>query len=56
MAAVVPAVDQSWNSGLSSAVSTLLAIITTPFYISAVVLYYFDLRVRKERYDFGVVQ
>ena len=56
VAAVAPAVDQSWNSGLNSAVSNLLSIITTPFYISAVVLYYFDLRVRKERYDFGVVQ
>ena len=54
--ALVPAVDQSWKSGLNSAVSTLLSIITTPFYISAIVLYYFDLRVRKERYDFGVVQ
>ena len=54
--ALAPAVDQSWKSGFSSAVSTLLAIITTPFYISAIVLYYFDLRVRKERYDFGVVQ
>ena len=56
VAAVVPAVDQSWNSGLNSAVSNLLTIITTPFYISAIVLYYYDLRVRKERYDFGVVQ
>ena len=54
--ALAPAVDQSWKSGFSSAVSTLLAIITTPFYISAIVLYYFDLRVRKERYDFGAVQ
>ena len=56
VAAVAPAVDQSWNSGLNSAVSNLLSIITTPFYVSAIVLYYFDLRVRKERYDFGVVQ
>ena len=56
VAAVAPAVDQSWNSGLNSAVSNLLSIITTPFYISAIVLYYFDLRVRKERYDFEVVQ
>ena len=54
--ALVPAVDQSWKSGLNSAVSNLLSIITTPFYISAIVLYYFDLRVRKERYNFGVVQ
>ena len=54
--ALAPALDQSWKSGFSSAVSTLLSIITTPFYISAIVLYYFDLRVRKERYNFGVVQ
>ena len=56
VAAVAPAVDQSWNSGFNSAVSNLLSIITTPFYISAIVLYYYDLRVRKERYDFGAVQ
>ena len=40
--------------GFNDAVSKLLSIITTPFYITAIVLYYFDLRVRKERYDFGV--
>ena len=56
VAAVVPAVDQSWKIGLNYSVWKLLSIITTPFYISAIVLYYFDLRVRKERYDFGVVQ
>ena len=54
--ASAPAVDQSWKSGLNSAVSNLLSIITRPFYISAIVLYYYDLRVRKERYDFGAVQ
>ena len=54
--ALAPAVDQSWKSGFNYAVSKLLSIITTPFYVSAIVLYYFDLRVRKERYDFGVVQ
>ena len=53
--ALVPAVDQSWKSGLNSAVSNLLSIITRPFYISAIVLYYYDLRVRKERYEFEVV-
>ena len=54
--ALAPAVDQSWKIGLNYAVWKLLSIITTPFYVSAIVLYYFDLRVRKERYDFGVVQ
>ena len=56
VAAVVPAVDQSWKTGLNYAVWKLLSIIATPFYVTAIVLYYFDLRVRKERYDFGVVQ
>ena len=54
--ALVPSVDQSWKSGLNSAVSNLLSIITTPFYVSAIVLYYYDLRLRKEKYDFEVVQ
>ena len=54
--AVAPSVDQSWKSGLNYAVWKLLSIIATPFYVSAIVLYYFDLRVRKERYDFEVVQ
>ena len=49
---LIPALDQSWKTGISSAVSTLTSIITTPFYVIAIVLYYFDLRVRRERYDF----
>ena len=53
---LIPAVDQSWKTGFSYAVSKLSSIITTPFYITAVVLYYFDLRVRKERYEFEVEQ
>ena len=56
VAALAPAVDHSWQSGSNYAVSNLLSIITRPFYISAIVLYYYDLRVRKERYDFEVVQ
>ena len=56
VAALAPAVDHSWQSGSNYAVSNLLSIITTPFYVSAIVVYYFDLRVRKERYDFGAVQ
>ena len=54
--ALVPAVDQSRMFGLSFAVSKLIDIIVVPFYVTAIVLYYFDLRVRKEKYDFGVVQ
>ena len=53
---LIPGVDQSWKTGFSYAVSKLSSIITTPFYITAVVLYYFDLRVRKERYEFEVEQ
>ena len=53
---LVPAVDQSWKTGISEAVSTLTSIITTPFYVIAIVLYYYDRRVRKEMYDFGVAQ
>ncbi len=54
--ALFPAADQSRMFGLSFAVSKLLSILTTPFYICAVVLYYLDLRVRKEKYDFEVEQ
>ena len=53
---LVPALDQSWKTGFSYAASKLSSIITTPFYVAAIVLYYFDLRVRKEKYDFEVVQ
>ena len=52
---LLPAIDTSSRLGLSSAITYLLSILTTPFYICAVVLYYFDLRVRKEKYDFEVV-
>ena len=55
-ASLLPAYDQSTQAGFNDAVSKLLSIITTPFYVTAIVLYYFDLRVRKERYDFGAVQ
>jgi len=53
---LIPVVDQSWKTGFSYAASKLSSIITTPFYVSAIVLYYFDLRLRKEKYDFEVVQ
>ena len=49
---VFPAIDESSKAGFSGAASILLTIFTTPFYVTAVVLYYFDLRVRKEKYDF----
>ena len=53
---LIPAVDQSWKTGIGYAVSELSSIITTPFYVIAIVLYYFDLRVRREKYDFGIAQ
>ncbi len=52
---LLPAVDTSSRLGLSSTITYLLSILTTPFFICAVVLYYFDLRLRKEKYDFDVV-
>lgn len=53
---LIPAVDQSWKTAFSFAASKLSSIITTPFYVTAIVLYYYDLRLRKERYDFEVAQ
>ena len=43
-------------ASFDSTVSNLVAIFITPFHVTAIVLYYFDLRVRKEKYDFEVVQ
>ena len=54
--ALVPELDQSKMFGFSFAVSKLMFIIAMPFHVTAVVLYYFDLRVRKEKYDFEVPQ
>lgn len=53
--ALVPEFDQARMFGLSFAVSKLLYIIAAPFHVAAVVLYYFDLRVRKEKYDCEVL-
>ena len=54
--ALVPTVNQSSMFGFNFAFSKLMFIIAMPFYVIAVVLYYFDLRVRKEKYDFEVPQ
>lgn len=54
--ALLPANDQSTQFGLSNAVSHLLTIFIIPFQVTAIVLYYFDLRVRKEKHRFEVVQ
>ena len=53
---LAPAADQSRMFGFNYAFSKLLSIISAPFYVTVFVLYYFDLRVRKEQYDFEVVQ
>ena len=52
---LAPAADQAGMFGFNYAVSKLMFIIAAPFYVSAIVLYYFDLRVRKEKYDSGIV-
>ena len=51
--ALLPTYDQLMPASFDSTVSRLVAIFITPFHVTAIVLYYFDLRVRKERYDFG---
>ena len=51
-----PAADQSKMFGFNYALSKLLSIISAPFHVTVFVLYYFDLRVRKENYSFEVVQ
>lgn len=53
-APLLPVIDQSTQTGLNDAVSNLLSIFLTPFYVTALVLYYYDLRVRTYRYNFGV--
>ena len=49
---LLSAYDQSTQAGFNSFVSNLLDIFIMPFYVTVIVLYYFDLRVRKEKYDF----
>jgi len=55
-AALLPSYDPSTQFGFNNAVSNLLDIFIMPFYVTALVVYYFDLRVRKEKYSFEVVQ
>ena len=54
--ALVPSVDQSRIFGFNFTFSKLMFIFAMPFYVTAIVLYYFDLRLRKEKYDFEVPQ
>lgn len=50
---LLPNLDQELLAGLNSSIGILASIFIMPFYTTAYVLYYFDLRVRKEKYDFG---
>ncbi len=45
--------DRELQDGLYISIAILAPIFIMPFYTTAYVLYYFDLRVRKEKYDFG---
>ena len=49
----LPSLDQELLDGLNSSIGILASIFIMPFHTTAYVLYYFDLRVRKEKYDFG---
>ena len=51
IAIVLPTNAIELTLGLSTALSSLFSIIGTPFYIGAVVLLYYDLRIRNESYD-----
>ena len=51
--ALLPSLAQKLLDGLNSSIGILASIFIVPFYTTAYVLYYFDLRVRKEKYDFG---
>ena len=48
---VLPTSAFELTMGLSTALSSLFSVIGTPFYIGAVVLLYYDLRIRGESYD-----
>lgn len=45
---LLPGLDQELLDGLNGAIGILALIFTVPFYTTAYVLYYFDLRVRKD--------
>lgn len=49
--AVMPTAAIGLATSLSTAVSSLLSVLGTPFFTTALVLLYYDLRVRREGYD-----
>ena len=53
---LLPSLDQELLGGLSSSIGILVSIFIVPLYTTAYVLYYFDLRTRKERYDLGGIR
>lgn len=48
---LLPTTAFGWGVGISSAFSSLFSVVWTPFFSCAVVLLYYDLRVRAENYD-----
>ena len=52
---LLPGQEQKLLDGLTSSIGILASLFVLPFHTTACVLYYFDLRIRKEKYDFGVI-
>ncbi len=48
---VLPSAGFGLATGITSAISSIFTVVWTPFYACAVVLLYYDLRVRSESYD-----
>ena len=53
---LLPGLDQELLYGVNSSIGILASIFIVPLYTTAYVLYYFDLRVRKEKYDYGGIK
>ena len=53
---LLPGLDQKLLDGLNRSIGILASIFIMPFSTTAYVLYYFDLRVRKEKYDYGGIK
>ena len=53
---LLPGLDQKLLDGLNGSIGILASIFIVPFSTTAYVLYYFDLRVRKEKYDYGGIK
>ena len=51
MSAILPDLYLGLQTGLVSAVHSIMSIVSVPIYTGAVVLLYYDLRIRSENYD-----